>query len=189
MIGNWISLVFFSFLLGMAGIIMGFILAEPRYRKAAGTLLKFAGSFVFKALARTFSPAKRRFLEEVDKSFSSLSEHERMVYTDPIAFSVATRFKHELEEVFCEKLMGIYLFGSRARGTHVLNSDLDLLLIFDQTVVLSKARLQVYWAVLQVLFQHGLLIQPRVINRHVLDQKPSIPFPVIQRALQTGIEI
>ena len=46
--------------------------------------------------------------------------------------SLLTQLRSELEKVYGERLRGLYLYGSYARGEQQWDSDLDVLIVLDQ---------------------------------------------------------
>jgi uncharacterized protein len=46
--------------------------------------------------------------------------------------AVAREMLAGLRDVYRERLRGVYLFGSRARGDHVPDSDVDVMIVLDQ---------------------------------------------------------
>jgi uncharacterized protein len=48
---------------------------------------------------------------------------------DPVSVMVARRLRRALQPVFGERLVDVYLFGSRARGDHEPDSDIDVLIV------------------------------------------------------------
>jgi len=51
---------------------------------------------------------------------------------DQLGLEMASRLRVELATVFGERLVGVYLFGSRARGDHDPDSDIDVLIVLDK---------------------------------------------------------
>ena len=51
---------------------------------------------------------------------------------DPLGLRTARRLRRELKAVLGERLVGVYLYGSRARGDHDPDSDIDVLVILDE---------------------------------------------------------
>lgn len=51
---------------------------------------------------------------------------------DPLGLRTTRRLRRELAAVYGERLAGVYLYGSRARGDHDPDSDVDVLLVLDE---------------------------------------------------------
>ena len=51
--------------------------------------------------------------------------------------SVLEQLKQELAQVYGERLKGLFVFGSHARGEATPDSDLDILIVLDQVGVYS----------------------------------------------------
>ncbi len=50
---------------------------------------------------------------------------------DPLGLAMARRLRRELQAVYGRRLVDVYLFGSRARGDHDPESDVDVLIVLD----------------------------------------------------------
>jgi predicted nucleotidyltransferase len=51
---------------------------------------------------------------------------------DPIGIAIARRMRKGLSEIYRRRLRGVYLYGSRARGEHGPDSDVDILIVLDR---------------------------------------------------------
>jgi len=51
---------------------------------------------------------------------------------DPVGLEIARRLAAELPAVYGERLRAVYLYGSRARGDHHRDSDVDIVIVLDQ---------------------------------------------------------
>jgi predicted nucleotidyltransferase/DNA-binding HxlR family transcriptional regulator len=51
---------------------------------------------------------------------------------DPLGLRTARRLRRELRAAYGERLVGVYLYGSRARGDHDPDSDIDVLVVLDE---------------------------------------------------------
>jgi predicted nucleotidyltransferase len=50
---------------------------------------------------------------------------------DPIGIAIARRMRKGLSEIYRKRLRGVFLYGSRARGEHGPDSDVDILIVLD----------------------------------------------------------
>ncbi len=51
---------------------------------------------------------------------------------DPLGLAIVRVLAHRLAEAYGERLRGVYLYGSRARGDHDRGSDVDVLIVLDK---------------------------------------------------------
>lgn len=57
---------------------------------------------------------------------------ERAAGPDPLGLATARILAHRLAGVYGDRLRGVYLYGSRARGDHDEDSDVDVLIVLDR---------------------------------------------------------
>ena len=65
-----------------------------------------------------------------------------------------------LEELYGERLKGVVLYGSCARGTETEESDIDLLVLLEGPVEVGKEIFRICHELLQVELDTGRLISP-----------------------------
>lgn len=86
------------------------------------------------------------------------------------------------------KILAIYLFGSRARGTERPDSDYDLFLVVtDDFSRKDKSRL--YDGVMEVLFETGRLVSLKIRKEREFQRLRKLQTPFIESVLQEGIKI
>jgi len=51
---------------------------------------------------------------------------------DPVGIAIARRMRTGLNAIYRKRLRGVFLYGSRARGEHVPDSDVDVLIVLDR---------------------------------------------------------
>jgi predicted nucleotidyltransferase len=176
-----------TFLIGLSA---GGILAERRFRTAI--------SVAFKAVVRSrkkawFGP-KRTYKDGASvpathQMLRSLSRTERATNADPQALAVARHFKESLGGRFGDRLKAVYLFGSRARGDHSDNSDVDVAVFLvsgPETPELLQ-RMLIHDACL-LLLTHGLYIQPCAFDEDSLknldtQQNRSLLYSIIREGV------
>ena len=57
---------------------------------------------------------------------------------DAVGISIARRMRKGLTEIYRERLRGVYLYGSRARGEQGPDSDVDILIVLDRVGPLGE---------------------------------------------------
>ena len=83
--------------------------------------------------------------------------------------------------------MGIYLFGSRVRGTFRPDSDYDLLIVVPKKDIIFKGCL--YDAAVEVLLQTGADISLKIIEKNEFDRLARLSAPFIENVLREGQKI
>lgn len=81
----------------------------------------------------------------------------------------------------------VILFGSRAKGTHRLDSDYDLLLVVDRKEEALLDRL--YEAVMDVLLAHGRLISLKIFPKAEFDRLQALHTPFMTQIAEEGVPI
>ncbi|OGB88344.1 hypothetical protein A3H38_03110 [candidate division WOR-1 bacterium RIFCSPLOWO2_02_FULL_46_20] len=99
---------------------------------------------------------------------------------------IITAFINKIS-AFKDKLLAIYLFGSRARGDEKPYSDYDLLMVMkkrDEAVV-DK----LYDAVVDVLLETGKVISLKIFKEKDFKRLSAIPTPFMSRVLKEGVKL
>ena len=114
---------------------------------------------------------------------------ERVI--DPKVADILTDLKRRLERRFGDLFVALYLFGSRARGDHEPDSDVDIAVVLDQEIErpfdLTREILEDTY---DVLLETGHYIQPWPLEKGSLDDPLAHPDPRISRAVQReGIRV
>ena len=177
-----------SLSLAVLGCVLGWMLADARYRRVCLILLHFAARTARKAFLHTIHPIDLRMLAKDEREFSVLSMPAKLKRAEPAALRAAGRFKDHLSRLYGERVLAVYMFGSRAGGAYTFWSDVDVVL-FTTSSRLPGLQRQVRWAVLQVMFQDGLFLQPRLADGLALESIETEAHPVIRHAVQTGIPV
>jgi hypothetical protein len=186
---SWSSILIFSLLLVCIGFMIGFVSRDFRYRRAATVLGHFIKRVIHKAIIRTVDTRIRNRLAEQDSSFARLSSQEKAHLVDARALKAVTQFKAMLSNCFDQEQFQLYVFGSRVRGDYTDWSDVDVLLIVESVLSRTEVRAASRRAVFHILWQQGMLIQPRLFASSELNLPDHAFGPLIKRALQTGILI
>ncbi|MFQ5597139.1 MAG: nucleotidyltransferase domain-containing protein [Nitrospiria bacterium] len=86
-----------------------------------------------------------------------------------------------------KQIQRIILFGSRARGTHLPDSDYDLLLVVDRK---DRAFVdKIYDAVMEILLRHGRLISLKCFTSEEMMQLSGLKTPFMQHIQKEGIAV
>lgn len=84
---------------------------------------------------------------------------------DPAAIDAATSFCTLLNPGRRKDIIGVCLFGSRARGDYENTSDVDIAILFSgQCKIGISMYLKVYMASFIAIFSHGLYLQVRILR-------------------------
>jgi uncharacterized protein len=110
---------------------------------------------------------------------------------EPEIAALLAELKRRLERRFGERFVALYLFGSRARGDHEPDSDVDVAVILDQKLPDSfDVSREILEDTYDLLLETGFYIQPWPLEKGSLDDPPAHPDPRISRAIQRdGIRI
>ncbi|HEY0834086.1 MAG TPA: nucleotidyltransferase domain-containing protein [Azospirillum sp.] len=110
---------------------------------------------------------------------------------DPLALDVVRELKARLRRRFGDRLVAVYLFGSRARGDHRPDSDADVAVFlrgdlpdpFDA----EKAIVEDGY---DLLLERGLYIQPWAFEERVLSNPDQARLAGLQRSVLTeGVRV
>jgi uncharacterized protein len=110
---------------------------------------------------------------------------------EPEIASLLADPKRRLERRFGDRFVALYLFGSRARGDHEPDSDVDVAVILDQKLPQSfEVTREILEDTYDLLMETGFYIQPWPLEKGSLDEPAAHPHPRISRAIQRdGIRI
>lgn len=85
------------------------------------------------------------------------------------------------------RIRRLILFGSRARRTHRLDSDYDLLVLVEKKdPVLLDA---LYEAVMEVLLAHGHLVSLKIYEQQEFDRLQALGTPFMRRIAAEGVSV
>ena len=110
---------------------------------------------------------------------------------DPEIRAVLDELRRRLERRFGDRLIALYLFGSRARGEHEPDSDVDVAVILDQKMPRPfDITREILEDTYDLLLDTGYYIQPWPLEKGSLDDPVTHPYPRISRAVhREGIRI
>jgi predicted nucleotidyltransferase len=110
---------------------------------------------------------------------------------EPAVAALLADLKRRLERRFGERFGALYLFGSRARGDHEPDSDVDVAVILDQKLPRSFAlNAEILEDTYDLMLETGFYIQPWPLEKGSLEDPPAHPHARISRAIQRdGIRI
>ena len=110
---------------------------------------------------------------------------------DPATIDVLRELKVRLQRRFGERLIGVHLFGSRARGTHRPDSDADVAVVLKGRIAHPFAvKRQIIEETYDLLLDRGLYIQPWPIEEGSLEAPDEHPCAHLSRVVQQeGITI
>jgi predicted nucleotidyltransferase len=110
---------------------------------------------------------------------------------EPEIADLLAELKRRLERRFGERFVALYLFGSRARGDHDPDSDVDVAVLLDRALPDSfEVTREILEDTYDLLLETGYYIQPWALEKGSLEDPPAHPHPRISRAIQReGIRI
>jgi len=110
---------------------------------------------------------------------------------DPEIAALLVELKRRLKRRFGERLVALYLFGSRARGDHEPDSDVDVAVVLDQKMPRPyRAKCQLLDDTYELMLETGYYIQPWALEKGALERPDAHPSPQISRAvLRDGLRI
>ena len=84
-------------------------------------------------------------------------------------------------------LLDFRIYGSKARGTDIKDSDLDLMIVLEELT--PQIESQIDDLVFKVNLEYGCLITPLYFGREELEVGPLSESPVYKKAMQEGIAL
>jgi predicted nucleotidyltransferase len=110
---------------------------------------------------------------------------------EPEIAALLAELKRRLERRFGERFVALYLFGSRARGDHDPDSDVDVAVILDQKLPQSfEVTDRIIEDTYDLLLETGFYIQSWPLEKGSIEDPAAHPHPRISRAIQRdGIRI
>jgi uncharacterized protein len=99
---------------------------------------------------------------------------------------VLQAFQDELLRIYGDKLVEIILYGSYARGDFNENSDVDLLLLFEDKYPYFQQDSRVYNSVVQILSEHQQLISLMPVYKTSFETYKT---PLYQNIKREGIRL
>lgn len=104
---------------------------------------------------------------------------------DPEILTLLEDLKRRLRDRFGDRLGGLYLFGSRARGDAGPESDVDVAVILKDRLPPNSFSVtrQILEDTYDLLLETGFDIQPWPLEEGSLDQPDAHPHPQISRAV------
>jgi len=92
-----------------------------------------------------------------------LRESMPEAHADPVGLAIARQMAARLPSIYGDRLRGVYLYGSRARGDHRPDSDVDILIVLDRVDEYgAELRLSAELAS-DLSLEHGLTISRLII--------------------------
>jgi len=110
---------------------------------------------------------------------------------EPEIAALLAELERRLERRFGARFVALYLFGSRARGDHEPDSDVDVAVVLDQEMPQPfDVTREILEETYDLLLDTGYYIQPWPLEKGSLDDPLSHPYPQISRAvLRDGARI
>ena len=84
-------------------------------------------------------------------------------------------------------VIGLYLYGSRARGTHQPDSDYDVFVVLRERSQITVDAL--YDGVVDVICETGSLISLKIVSRETFERLVAAGNPLVANVLHDGVEL
>lgn len=112
---------------------------------------------------------------------------KKLLQLKPKDAAAVGEFARRVRATLHEKLVDLKLFGSKATGRDMAESDIDVLVVVDEASVAIED--EVLDIAFQVNLAHDVYISPRVISRRILDDPLWKITPFLQHIAKEGIPL
>jgi uncharacterized protein (UPF0332 family)/predicted nucleotidyltransferase len=103
---------------------------------------------------------------------------------EPEIAHLLAKLERRLERRFGKRFIALYLFGSRARGDHEPDSDVDVAVVLDRAMPRPfDVTREILEDTYDLLLETGYYIQPWPLEKGSLDDPASHPYPQISHAV------
>ncbi|MGD9408487.1 MAG: nucleotidyltransferase domain-containing protein [Thiohalocapsa sp.] len=106
---------------------------------------------------------------------------------DSVTASAISAFRARLQDRYGSRLVGLILFGSRARGNHRPDSDADVAVFLDDVDHPVAEQMELADDAYAVFLDTGVLVQPWVFAGPPLDTATDGDSPLLAAIRQDGI--
>ena len=100
---------------------------------------------------------------------------------------IASEFADTLKSVWGDKIKKMVLFGSRAKGTFLKNSDYDIAIVLEERD--SQMIDQIYDYVLDFLLKYEVDISLKIYSEDDYKRKSALQTPFLREIEKTGITL
>jgi predicted nucleotidyltransferase len=156
-------IVLFSALGFLAGATIGFILSNANLRRALHATYQAILRRTIKKRSRVNWSEQLSIVQE--QGNNARQEVPSLQSADKHAIKAVRSFRDALDSGFGDRIISVYLFGSRARGDFMNTSDADIAVMFSaNTHIGIYTQLRLEWAAFKVMLSHGLYLQVRALQ-------------------------
>jgi uncharacterized protein len=110
---------------------------------------------------------------------------------EPAIAALLTDLKRRLERRFGDRFVALYLFGSRARGDHEPDSDVDVAVVLDQKMPQPfDVTREILEDTYDLMLETGYYIQPWALEKGCLEDPTAEGCPRVSRSVRReGVRI
>lgn len=141
------------------GVILGFVVSDKQLRNASLVIITSIFRIMFKERKTQELPAN-----PVETALKVLLTKKHMnSNVDPSGLEASIYVKSKLAQRFADQIIGVYLFGSRARGEHLNSSDVDIAVLVNNEKNHFMMKCKIIRVAFLYLLRKGLYLQIRVL--------------------------
>jgi predicted nucleotidyltransferase len=149
------------------GLTLGLLCRDARFQTGLRVLTRSMFRLTRKKWQRMTEPQVDLARIQRDRSFIALPAGQRAEQVDVRARAAVAALKQNLTHKFAGQIQSVYLFGSRVRGDHQVDSDVDVgIFLADSCSPSDLLKREILYQSGEILLAYRLFIQPRIFGQN-----------------------